>query len=55
MINKTIAITGHSGIIGSNFFKKFKQNKYIKCNFDITDRKKYLSGLKILILIFLYI
>ena len=36
MINKTIAITGHSGIIGSNFLKKFKKNKYIKCNFDIT-------------------
>ena len=46
MINKTIAITGHSGIIGSNFLKKFKQNKYIKCNFDITDRKKVFEWIK---------
>lgn len=46
MINKTVAITGHSGIIGSNFLKKFKQNKYIKCNFDITDRKKVFKWIK---------
>tara|TARA_B110000259_G_scaffold173143_1_gene206170 strand:+ start:2084 stop:2941 length:858 start_codon:yes stop_codon:yes gene_type:complete len=46
MRDKTIAITGHSGIIGSNFLNKFKNNKYIRCNFDIRNRKKVFQWIK---------
>ena len=46
MRDKTIAITGHSGIIGSNFLNKFKNNKYIRCDFDIRNRKKVFQWIK---------
>ena len=40
MKNKKIAITGHTGVIGSDFVKKFKKNKFVKCKIDIADKKK---------------
>ena len=40
MKNKKIAITGHTGVIGSDFVKKFKKNKFVKCKIDIVDKKK---------------
>jgi len=46
MINKKIAITGHTGIIGTNFINKFKKNTFIKCNIDITHRLKVFKWIK---------
>ena len=46
MINKKIAITGHTGIIGTNFINKFKKNTFIKCNIDITHRQKVFKWIK---------
>ena len=40
MRNKIIAITGHKGVLGKSFICKYKDNKYLKCKFDISDRKK---------------
>ena len=46
MINQQIAITGHSGVIGSEFLKEFKNNKFIKCDVDISNRKKVFEWIK---------
>lgn len=46
MKNQSIAITGHKGVIGSEFLKEFKDNKFIKCKIDITDRKKVFNWIK---------
>ena len=36
-----IAITGHTGVIGTSFIKKYKNEfKFIKFNDDLTDTKK---------------
>ena len=40
MKNKTIGVTGSSGVIGNKFINKFKNNSFIKCKIDIQDRKK---------------
>ena len=40
MKNKTIGVTGSSGVIGNKFINKFKNNSFIKCTIDIQDRKK---------------
>lgn len=45
-MTKRIAITGHSGVIGSEFLKKFKKFNYIKCKIDLTDRKKVYEWIK---------
>ena len=46
MKNKTIAITGHSGVLGKNFINNYKNNKYLKCRVDIADRKKVFKWIK---------
>lgn len=46
MINKKIAITGHTGIIGTNFINRFKKDTFIKCNIDITCRLKVFKWIK---------
>ena len=46
MKNQQIAITGHSGVIGSEFLREFKNNKFVKCDVDITDRKKVFEWIK---------
>ena len=45
-MTKIIAITGHSGVIGSEFSKKFKKFNYVKCKIDLTDRKKVYEWIK---------
>ena len=40
MKNKTIGVTGSSGVLGNKFINKFKNNSFIKCTIDIQDRKK---------------
>ena len=46
MRNKIIAITGHKGVIGSNFIKKFKNNRFIKCRTNVKNRKKIFKWIK---------
>ena len=45
-MTKKIAITGHSGVIGSEFLKRFKKFNYVKCKIDLTDRKKVYEWIK---------
>ena len=46
MKNKKILITGHTGVIGSNFIRLFPENNYIRCKIDIRDKKKVFSLIK---------
>ena len=46
MRNKIIAITGHKGVLGKSFIQKYKNNKFLKCKFDITDRNKTFKWIK---------
>ena len=46
MKNKSIAITGHSGVIGSEFVKEFNKNQFYKCKIDITNKKKVFEWIK---------
>ena len=45
-MTKKIAITGHSGVIGSEFLKKFNKFNYVKCKIDLTNRKKVFEWIK---------
>jgi nucleoside-diphosphate-sugar epimerase len=46
MKNQSIGITGHKGVIGSEFLKEYKNNKFLKCQIDITNRKKVFNWIK---------
>lgn len=46
MRNKIIAITGHKGVLGKSFIQKYKNNKFLKCNFDIRNRSKIFKWIK---------
>lgn len=47
MQKKILAITGSKGLLGSNFYKKFKSRfEIIKINHDLNDPKKIINYLK---------
>ena len=45
-MNKKIAITGHTGILGKGFLQKFKNYKFVKCKIDISNKKKVFNWIK---------
>lgn len=46
MRNKRIAITGHTGVIGSEFVARFKNNVILKCDVDISNKKQVYKWIK---------
>ena len=46
MRNKKIAITGHTGVIGSEFVARFKNNVILKCDVDISNKKQVYKWIK---------